>query len=278
MNGGLVRLREVLEQITPSEKKVAEYILSHPEKIITLSIAELSQQSRGSQAAIIRLCKSMGLKGYPDLKLKVAGDLLGDEINNYKEIRPNNSIEAIIQSVSNNNLQSIKDTLKILDVGMVKKAVEALNKAQRIYFYGLGASNLIAQDAQHKFLRINKTCLSFTDPHVQLTSSISLSTKDVAVGISYSGETETVIESAKLAKEGGAIIISITKFGSNTLSSHADIPLYISSTENQIRSGAMASRIAQLNVIDILFLGVANLNYEKSAFFLEKSRAAVKEM
>lgn len=279
MNGGLVRLREILGELTPSERKVAEFILSHPRSILEMSVAQLSGESGGSQAAIIRLCKSMGVKGYPELKLKVAGDLnQSEEQFEYREIRPDDSIERIIQTVSANNIQSIRDTVTILDPKTVENAVESLSGAKRIFFYGLGASNLIAQDAHHKFLRINKTSHSFADPHLELTSAVMLNPDDVAVGISYSGETAHVIECLKEARSCGAKTISITKYGNNSVASHADYPLYTSSTENEIRSGAMSSRMTQLNVIDILYLGVASREYDKSVLYLEKSRDIIKRL
>ncbi|WP_090675465.1 MurR/RpiR family transcriptional regulator [Paenibacillus tianmuensis] len=279
MHGGLVRLREILEGLNPSEKKVAEYVLAHPGRMIELSVAQLAEASGASQAAIIRLCKSMGVKGYQDFKLKVAGDLRETGgVQGYQEIRPQDSIATIVQHVSNNNIQSIHDTVKILDLEQVSKAVQALHQAKRIYFFGIGASNLIGQDAQQKFLRINRTCFCFADPHVQLASAVTLTEEDVAVGISYSGETKEVIAALKAARENGAVTIGITKYGSTTLTQYTDIPLCISSTENEIRSGAMSSRITQLNVIDILYLGVASNNYEQSAMYLDRSRQAIREL
>lgn len=282
MNGGLVRLREVLEQLNPSERKVADYILVYPERMIQLSGAQLAVQCQSSQAAIVRLCKSMGVKGFQDLKLRVAGDIQEQHkekvSSGYQEIRPHDSIGTIIEHVSNNNIQSIRDTVKILDPDAVVRAVDAIYGAKRIYFYGLGASNLIAQDAQQKFLRINKPSFTFADPHVQLTSAVTLTEEDLAIGISYSGETRQVIACLKAAKESGAMTISITKYGSSKLVQHSDIPLTISSTENEIRSGAMSSRITQLNVIDILYLAVASRNYESSVQYLDKSRQAIHQL
>lgn len=280
MNGGLVRIREALDRLNPSERKVAECILTDPKQVIEWSVAQLAESSGASQAAIVRLCKSLGLKGFPDLKLKIAGDLQEtiSDSHGYQEIRPHDSIETIIQNVSANNIQSIRDTVKILDPEMVSKAVEALERAERIFFFGMGASNLIALDAQHKFLRINKTCLSFADPHVQLVTAVTMTPRDVAVGISYSGQTREVIATMKAAQEQGATTISITKYGTTALHTYSHIPLCISSTENEIRSGAMGSRITQLNVIDILYLGVASRSYEQSVQYLDKSRAAIRDL
>ncbi|MED4603668.1 MurR/RpiR family transcriptional regulator [Paenibacillus validus] len=282
MNGGLVRLREALHDLTPSEKKVAEYILGDPKGVIALSVAQLAEYSGSSQAAIVRLCKSLGLKGFPDLKLKLAGDLQESakvpEMQGYQEIRPHDSISTLIQNVSANNIQSIRDTVKILDEAMVSQAVEALDRAERIFFFGIGASGLIAQDAQHKFLRINKTAFSFADSHVQLMTAVTLTPRDAAVAISYTGETREVITALKASSELGATTISITKYGTTTLHSYSQIPLCISSTENEIRSGAMASRITQLNVIDILYLGVASRNYNQSVQYLDRSRAVIRDL
>lgn len=281
MNGGLVRLREVIDQVNPSERKVAAYILDHPSEMIGQSVAQLAANSGASQAAIVRLCKSLGVKSYQELKLKVAGDLQeqsNSATTGYQDIQPNDSIEAMIQNVSNNNIQSIRDTVKIVDPSMVEQAVEAIAGAKRIFFFGVGASNLIAMDAQQKFLRINKTSLSFPDPHVQLTSAVTMTPEDAAIGISYSGETKEIIRALTIAKEHGARTISITKYGDNSVSRTANIPLFTSSTETEIRSGAMSSRISQLNVIDILYIGVASRNYDKVVTYLEESRRAIRNL
>lgn len=268
----------MVQHITPSERIIAEYILAHPERLAPMSVADLAEQSGGSQAAIIRLCKSLGFKGYSELKMKVVGDLQTQDSYEHREFSPNDPIETIVQNVSHNNMQSIRDTMKILDLACLRRAVEALGRASRIFFFGTGASNLIAQDAQQKFLRINKPSFTFTDPTVQLTAAVTIQEDDVAVGISYSGETKPVIQSLMYANEAGAATISITKYGNTTLGGVAAIPLFIASTENEIRSGAMTSRITQLNLIDILYLGVASANYEESISYLERSRKVLRDM
>lgn len=277
MNGGLVRLREILNEITPSERKVAKYILQNAERFITWSVAELARESGGSQAAVIRLCKSAGFKSYQELKLKVAGDLQGGAASHggYQELSRESTIEEIIERVSNNNIQSIHDTLKILDPANVQRAVEALYQAERIFCYGIGASNLIAQDAKQKFTRIGKTCLSYSDVDLQLMSTIMLGKGDVVIGISYSGETAAIVDCMMQAHELGATTTSITRYGHSKISQLADIPLYTSSTETEIRSAATSSRITQLNLIDILYLGVASRDYDKSVQYLESSRKVV---
>ena len=126
-------------------------------------------------------------------------------------------------------------------------------------------------------MRINKHCTAYMDAHLQLTSSVTLGEKDVAVGISYSGETVHVVDAIKQAKKNGALTIGITKYGSNQLAKEVDIHLETLSSESDMRSAATSSRIVQLNVIDILFIGAAGKNYDNSIAYLRKSRSAIQQ-
>jgi len=195
--------------------------------------------------------------------------------NTYEEIKMGASAESIIQAVSNNNKQSIQDTMSVLSAEEVERAADALWKARKIDVYGVGASAVIAQDIEQKLSRINRWCVAYSDFHAQLTSAVSLTPKDVAIGVSYSGQIEEIIQSLSEAKKQGATIISLTKFGSSPVAELGDIRLFTSSVEQSIRSGAMASRIAQLNVVDILFVTIASRQPNKVIPALEKTRMAL---
>ncbi|WP_240041274.1 MurR/RpiR family transcriptional regulator [Paenibacillus ginsengarvi] len=276
MNGGLVAMKAILDQLKPSERKAADYILEHPKDVVKLSVQKLAEYSGVSEATIIRLTKTMNMKGFQELKLRIAGDLSSNiPTGVYEEIKMGASVEEIIQAVSNNNKQSIQDTISVLSFEEVERAAEALAKARKIDVYGMGASAVIAQDIHQKLNRINWWCQAYADFHAQLTSAVTLTDRDVAFGISYSGQTNEIIESLSEAKKQGATIITLTKFGSSPVADLGDIRLFTSSVEQSIRSGAMASRIAQLNVVDILFITIASRQQDKVIPLLDKTRVAV---
>jgi DNA-binding MurR/RpiR family transcriptional regulator len=277
LSGGLVSLKAILDELKPSERKVAEYILAHPQDVVKLSVQKLAGLSGVSEATIIRLARSLNMKGYQELKLRIAGDLNKQTAatGSYQEIMMEGSVESIMQAVSWNNIQSIQDTLSVLSGEEVRRAAEAMIKARKIDVYGVGASAVIAEDIKQKLSRINLWCEAYSDFHAQLTSAVNLSEQDVAFGISYSGQTEDIIQSLTEAKQQGATIITLTKFGSSPVADLADVRLYTSSVEKSIRSGAMASRIAQLNVIDILFITIVSRRHEEVIPLLDKTRLAV---
>lgn len=275
-NGGLVMLNEMINTLPPSEKKIAKYILNNPQESISLTAIELGKRSSTSGAAVIRLCKSLDLKGLQDLKLRIAGDLQKTTEHGFRDIEPNEPILSIIDKMSNNSIKTIRETAEMLNTEELEKAIQLLKVANTVHFVGVGASNIIAQDAQQKFLRINKNAYAFPDIHLAMTIVATAEVGDVVVAISFSGETTEVARVLELAKQKGISIISITKYGSSIVSKIADIKLYTSATrESTFRSGATSSRIGQLQVVDILFMGVASQKYEETVKYLDATRDAV---
>lgn len=275
-NGGLVMLNEMVDTLPPSEKKIAKYILNHPQDAISLTAIELGKRSSTSGAAVIRLCKSLDLKGLQDLKLRIAGDLQKTTEHGFRDIEPNEPILSIIDKMTNNGIKTIRETAEMLNTEELEKAIQLLKVASTVHFVGVGASNIIAQDAQQKFLRINKNAYAFPDMHLAMTLVATAEKGDVVVAISFSGETAEVARVLELAKQKGISIISITKYGNSIVSKIADIKLYTSATrESTFRSGATSSRIGQLQVVDILFMGVASQQYEETVKYLDATREAV---
>lgn len=278
MSTEIIFIQESIHTFKPTEKKAAEYILKNPEEVVNQSIQKVAEKAKVSEATIIRLSKSLKCKGFQELKLKIAYELAKSENTNslYEDIPSNDSMKSFIQTISQNNIQSIQNTLLVLSEEELEKAVSLISSARMVAVYGLGASAIIAQDLKQKLSRINRWCEAAFDGDTQLTISANLSKQDVAFGISYSGQSKDVYESLKVAKENGAKIISLTKSGDNPISLLADVKLHTTSLERNVRSGATSSRIAQLTVIDILFLGVTKANPERNIQALERTRKAVK--
>ncbi|SDN76043.1 transcriptional regulator, RpiR family [Alkalicoccus daliensis] len=278
LSGGLVMLNEIKHKLPLSEKKVAEYIISNPHEAIRFTAARLGEESATSSAAVIRLCKSIGLKGFPDLKLRISGDLQKSPAVQYSNIEPGETQKAIVDKLTNNGVQALQETAELMNYEALSESVEALKNADRIHFFGVGASGIIAQDAQQKFLRMNKSVSCFTDIHNASMYIANVSENDVVVGISFSGETYETLKIMELAKDRGAKTISLTRYGHSQIADCADIALYISATREvpaPFRSGATSSRLAQLHMIDILFVSVVTDQYTIASDYLKEIKSAM---
>ena len=276
LTGGLLMITDMLSSLPPSERKLAQYILDHPHDAIQFTAHELGERSSTSSAAVIRLCKSLGLKGFQELKIRIAGDLHRPMEDRYRDIQPQETHSSVLSKMTTNSVQAIKETAEIINMNDLSKAVEALSQAKNIHFFGVGASGIIAQDAQLKFLRIHKKAMTFSDIHLAAMMVANVSEDDVVMGISDSGETIEVIEILDLAKKRGATTISLTSYGSSPVAEKAEIKLFTSSsTEATFRSGATSSRLAQLHVIDVLFMCVATQQYDETIKHLDQTRQSI---
>lgn len=257
--------------MTPVEKIIAEYILENKEKIPSLSVKELARKSRTSDASVLRFCKTLGYHGYRDFIVGISaalGSADEDSGEQYTDIQPGDDLPTIVSNIAFTNRKSIEDTISVLDQKEVAAAVELLRRAERIDFYGMGASGLVCMDAQQKFTRIGKNCHAYTDGHSQLTAATLLKPSDLVVLISNSGNTLEILDALDIAHEAGASVIAITRYVKSELAAKSDVVLNISTPEITIRSGAMGSRIAMLTIIDILFAGVASADYKKVKQYL----------
>ncbi|REJ10362.1 MULTISPECIES: MurR/RpiR family transcriptional regulator [Halobacillus] len=273
LTGGLVILNEMKDKLPPSEKKIAEFILDQPHEAIHCTATQLGELSSTSSAAVIRLCKSLGLKGLQELKLRISGDLQKKPEARYRDIQPGEPSDSIVEKITSNSLQAIRETTEMVDYRTLSEAVRLLNEAGSIHFFGVGASGIIAQDAQQKFLRMNKPTSAFTDMHNAAMNIANVTENDVVFGISFSGETYETAKIMEIAKKKGARTISLTRYGQSPVTEHADVSLYISASREipaPFRSGATSSRLAQLHMIDILFVNVVTEQWDKASEYFHE--------
>ncbi len=274
MKNVLILLRENLPQMNTAERAAGDYILSHPHEASSLSIHELASESFTSASAVVRMCKALGFHGYKDFRKTLTVELaLQDEsmVLSQDEIRKGDSIEEIIRKITWQNIQSLQETQRLMDPSVLKKCAEKMVEADRILLFGMGASFVTARDAYLKLLRINKPCVISEDWHLQLVAARSSTRKDLAIIISYSGQTAEMITCAKAMKENQTTILAITRPVKSPISDLADLKLYTTSSESLFRTAAMASRSSSMNIIDILYTAFANMNYDHSLRQLRKT-------
>lgn len=277
-SGGLIMIKNVMNDLPDSEKKTATFILNNPNNVVTMTASELGEASDTSSSAVIRLCKSLGLSGYQELKMRILGDLNSSHDAYYSDIKKEDTIKSITQSLRNNAIKSIDETLQFLNEETIESCVNLIDKADTILVYGMGASFIAAKDAQQKFIRVNKPCYAIEDTHLNATMMANLKSSDVVIGISSSGETSETIKLIELANTKGINTIGITKYGKTSIGKISKYNLYTPpSIETPFRSAATASRMSQLYIIDVLFMCYATSKYDSTIKYLENTVDTINE-
>lgn len=263
-----VHLRGVLDTLQPSLARVGRIILDDPLAASELSISDLAHRAETSEATVLRLARRLGLSGYPQLRLSLAkdeGSRLGQASAPVSsDIDPEDSLEDVIRKVAFADARAVEDTAAILNVDALSEVVDAIVGARRVDVFGVGASASVASDLQQKLHRIGILAFNWSDAHLAMTSAALLGPVDVAIGISHSGGTHDTVDPLALARDNGATTVAITNSPDSALCSTAAHVLLTAARETTFRSGAMGSRIAQLTVIDVVFVGVAQRQFGDS--------------
>jgi DNA-binding MurR/RpiR family transcriptional regulator/CubicO group peptidase (beta-lactamase class C family) len=279
--GLLLRIRAELPSLRPAELRVALRILADPAAAATMSISALAKRCDTSAATVLRLCRAVGYRSYPILRLELARETGREDGGRSSlpsptgDISRTDTIPEIVAKIAWSDARAIEDTAAMLDIPSLAAAIDAVAGAARIDIYGVGASGFVAQDLHQKLHRIGLLSSVWPDTHAALTSAALLGPGDVAIGISHTGTTIDTVEALRVAAAGGATTIAITNVRASPLTAQARHVLTTAARETTFRSGAMASRIAQLAVVDCLFVGVAQHSYDRTLSALERTFAAV---
>jgi len=258
-----------------SETKVADFILEHPEAAIHFSVSELAEQTGVSDPTVIRFCRNLGFKGFQDFKIYLAQNIIPEIRNIHESVNKDENVPDLVRKVFDANIAAIKSTLDTLDFASIEASIKKLSNASRIMFFGLGNSAVVAKDAYHKFFRIGIPCQWFEDSHMAMMAASIMRPGEVLVVISHSGSTMDIVDVLEVASKAGADTIAIVSHHKSPVSGKAAHTLCVASTETEYRFEPMASRIAQLSVIDVLSVGVSLLHSETCIANLEKSRKAL---
>ena len=275
-NNVLLIIREKLAALPQSEKKIAETILKDPVMVIQMSATELAAEAGSSSAAVIRFCRSIGVKGFTELKLQLSADSQGIKDNLYTDILSEENLEQVKKKMLINTNHLFKETNNVLDTKQIERVSELLHESSVIYLYGLGASHIVASDIQQKFSRMGKMVVCSLDQHLLVTSMAVAGKNAVFFGVSNSGEKKEVLALMIMAKELGLHTVSLTSNTENALSLEADVALKTAfAHEAPLRSGATISLLTQMYAVDILFYDYASKHYDLIVSNLEKSKTAI---
>ncbi|GEL06592.1 MurR/RpiR family transcriptional regulator [Salisediminibacterium halotolerans] len=269
------RIRSSYDTFREKEKLVADYILQHPDVIVHSTISQVAEELQVAEATVFRFCKRLGFKGYQAMKIALASEVVQGIQNIHETIQEGDDVKMVAEKVFQSNTRTLEETFNVLDKEMFTKAVEMMSHARRIEFYGNGGSGVIALDAHHKFMRTGIPTIAYSDSHFQMMSASQLTENDTAVLISHSGSNRDMLQVADVANERGANTIGITNLGKSPLSERVDVSLFTVSEETDYRSEALASRLAQLTLIDALFVNVSIVHKEKMEDVLINLRKAI---
>lgn len=276
----LIKIRSTYNQFTKAEKKVADYILQNPKKVLFMSITDLADECHVGDTSVFRFCKTMELKGYQEFKMMLSLGFRDQESERdglTGDISREDSFEELAKKVLKINVNALTETHSLLDREVFRKIIDAIHDADRVCFFGVGASLLSAMKATNKFLRIEPKVYCLQDSHMQTMMAATMKQGEVAVLFSYSGATKDTIHIAEVAKAAGATIVCITRFAKSPLTSYADMILLCGANEGPLQGGSTSAEMSQLFLVDLMYTEYYRRYYESCRKNNEKTSGSVLE-
>ena len=276
------RIDAASPSLPPALHRIAEEIRRDPALVTRLSITELAQRCETSVASVVRFCRAVGATGYAELRISLAAEI-GRESAQFSqrtgfgsEIGVDDTLPEIAATMASLEVLAIEETIAGLDFAILSAVVDAIDTADRILLFGIGASHFTAADFGHKLLRVGRNALVLSDAHEAVSAAVLSSPRTVAIGFSHLGTTVETLRFIETAKAAGATTVGVTSAQDSRFAQTVEHALFTAVREPAFRAGAMVSRIAQLAVVDCLFLGVAQRRYDDTVDALRRTHAATR--
>lgn len=247
----ILDIKSNYDALSKSEKRVADFMIEHPENIHLMYITEFAAACGVSEATVVRFTRKFGFEGFQQFKIVMAQEQHHTLSN--EKITAGDTPYSIFQKICDDIYCSLEKTKKCLNEDALKRCCDAILAASDIVLLGLGNSAPVASDAAHKMFRLGLRAHAYTDNHMQAIAAENATEKTVVIAFSRSGEVRDILEAMATARHNGAFTVAVTKFGGSTIESYSDAVLHTALDETNHHILGLNSRIAQLAIIDAIY-------------------------
>jgi DNA-binding MurR/RpiR family transcriptional regulator len=271
----IYQIHEMLPHMTSKEKKVGEHILRDPKDAINPSIEELAERIGVSESTLFRFVRKLGYTGYQQFRIALVTESVDPYQRAYEIDIPKNDDESAIHLVFKTNMRALEQTKNKIIQQNIDSIADILISSNRVFFFGLGGSSIVAQDAYHKIIRLGIHCGAPVDFHLQLMQASQLEIEDTAFLISHTGTNKDALAIAETTKRSGAKLIILTNYDRSPLIKLADFLLTIHVQGSPYATEAFSARIVQLAVIDALYITLIEKMGKTALDQIEKMRETI---
>lgn len=249
--------RAMLPDLRKSDRKVADVLIADPKRFMNATLSEVAELAAVSQPTVMRFCAAIGCEGFQDFKIRLAQSIAIGTPATHSAIADDDSSADVASKIFAYTMTSLDWARHKLDMTQMDAAVDLILTASSIEFFGFGASAIVAQDLQQKFPLFGIPCNATVDGHQQFMAASMMGPGGVAVAISNTGSTASIVELVRIAREQGAKVVAITGSTTSPLADYSDIVINVETLDNTDVFTPTTSRIAALVAADILSTLVA---------------------
>jgi DNA-binding MurR/RpiR family transcriptional regulator len=249
-------LRARLPTLSPTGRRIGAFVLADPRQLIHLTVTDTADRTTTSVGSVVRFCQELGLRGFQDLKLRLAAEAGAARGDLEADVEPDDGPASVLHKVLNASAEAMSDAAAMISAAAFTRSVELLCAARHILCVGVGTSAPLAADAAYRLRTIGLPAEAPADVHTQHVAARLLRPADLCLAVSHTGQTRETLATVTAARAAGASTIAVTSFSHSPLTRGTDISLIAGSRETNHRVEAMTSRLAHIAVLDALYVAV----------------------
>jgi len=279
--GVVNRIQTHLPAMSGTMRKIATLLLNQPQAPLNLSIGQLAEEAGTSPATVTRFCRLVGYSGYAALRVSIATDVGRTSARQTwtsdigRAFRPDDAPRDVLSTLLNAHVRTLRETASVLDLDEAQEIARRIASCEHVDIYGVGSGAVLAEELEARFYRIGVNAHHWSEVHAGLTSAAILDENAVAIAISNTGRTEETIQMLTEAGNAGALTVAISNNPASPLVELADECLITSVYERFLQPDDLSAKHAQLFVLDLLYLLVAQADYDRTTRNLGASAVAV---
>ncbi len=250
-------LRARLPDLTPAGRRIGAFVLHDPRELIHLTVTDTADRTATSVGSVVRFCQDLGLRGFQDLKLRLATESAPERSDLQADVEPDDVPDIVLRKVLRASADAMTDAADTVDGAAFARSVELLTAAAHVLLVGVGTSAPLAADAAYRFRTTGLITEAPADIHVQHVAARLLRPGDVCLAISHTGQTRETLATVTAARAAGAATIAVTSFSRSPLTKITDVVLIAGSRETSYRVEAMTSRLTHTAVLDALYVATS---------------------
>jgi RpiR family carbohydrate utilization transcriptional regulator len=271
----LFEIHSRFNSMSEKEKRIATFILAAPRDAVYPSIEELADKIGVSESTLFRFVRKLGYTGYQLFRIALATETVDAKARVYEQPVEAAEGESAVPLVFGTAIAALEMTMQHLDREALARAADIVVGSRRVLFLGLGGSGLVARDAYHKLLRCGICCSAPQDFHLQIMAASQGGKEDAAFLVSHTGVNKDALALADEVRRSGATLVVLSSYPRSPLARLADLLLVSATPTRSYASEAFSARIAQLAVVDSLYVEAMRRLGDSGLAGLDRMRAAI---
>lgn len=265
------RIKTHYKNFGASSQKLADFILKNGVNCASLRIKDFAEQAGVSSATLSRFANQLGYQGFSQFRWDLSNNGPTSKLQKVRQVSPDDTPKMVSQKLLSSNIETLNETFALMTNDQLSQASQLLTKADHIAFFGLGSSNIVAEECYHMFLRTPKRISYASDYHINIMQATRMDKHGLGILISHTGNDNDILYIADILKRQHVPIITITSFANSPLDDYGTIRFHSISADQKYRTEALLSVTSQIAIADTLYM----LTTQK---FEQESNDLVKEI